>query len=258
MDEEPPDAMPFIATPRTEPAWDAVLYSVPRAARLAQLCRITANRWLSGKILQDDGTVRRVPSVIGRPASRARRSGVTFHEMLALRLIKGLRMAGIEIRAIRRAGTMATDPLGNPTLLITKRLLVDGANAFLAADYAHRFYTDIDVPESERDPSALIGWQHVFADIVERVLFRYLDWEDGVAARWWPLGRDRFVVLDPLVLSGAPHIAATHVSTRVIAAAVRAEGDNDAAFEMVAQAHGVSARQVREAVRFESEWMKRE
>jgi uncharacterized protein (DUF433 family) len=257
MYRELPDPMPFIAMPGAEQARDAVLYSLPRAARLAQLCRVTARRWLSGKILQDDGTVRRVPSVIGRPASRARRAGVTFHEMLALRLIKGLRMAGLEIRAIRRAGTMAVDPLGNPRLLITKRLLVDGAHAFLAADYAHRFYTDIDVPESERDPSALIGWQHVFADIVERVLFRYLDWEDGVAARWWPLGRDRFVVVDPLILSGAPHVAATQVSTRVVAAAVRAEGDNDAAFETVAQAYGISARQVREAVRFESEWMKR-
>ncbi len=78
-----------------------------------------------------------------------------------------------------------------------------------------------------------------------------------MAARWWPLGRARAVVLDPATMFGAPRVAATRVPTATIAAAVAAEGGGDAAVLAVGEWHGLKAAQVCDAVEFETVWLKR-
>lgn len=76
---------------------------------------------------------------------------------------------------------------------------------------------------------------------------RYLDYEPDTAARYWPLGKERSVVLDPQRSFGAP-IVRRGVPTSALAAAVRAEaGDVD----KVARFYDVTRQEVSDAVEFE-------
>jgi uncharacterized protein (DUF433 family) len=71
---------------------------------------------------------------------------------------------------------------------------------------------------------------------------------DDQPQRWWPLGRDRRVVIDPARAFGAPIVHREGVQTYVLARAVAAEeGD----VELVASWYGVSAEGVQDALEFE-------
>ena len=81
----------------------------------------------------------------------------------------------------------------------------------------------------------MLTGQHAFADIVEPFLFANVDWQDDVISRWWPLGLNRSVVLDPHILFGSPHVRDTSIPTATLASAVRAEGGGETAIKTVAE-----------------------
>ena len=68
------------------------------------------------------------------------------------------------------------------------------------------------------------------------------------ASRWWPLGKDMPIVVDPARSFGEPIIAGSRVPTRVLYAAHRA-GESESA---VADWYGVSVAEVIAAIRFEN------
>ena len=103
----------------------------------------------------------------------------------------------------------------------------------------------------------MLTGQQAFADVVEPSLFADVEWTDELASKWWPLGRERGVVLDPRVLFGEPRLAETSVRTAPVAAAVRAEGGGNAAIAAAADWFGLSPDAVRDAVKFETEWLTR-
>jgi uncharacterized protein (DUF433 family) len=65
--------------------------------------------------------------------------------------------------------------------------------------------------------------------------------------RWWPLGRDHRVVLDPERSFGRPIITPESVPTAILARAFQAEGSIDS----VARWYEVDPRSVLDAVEFE-------
>ena len=107
------------------------------------------------------------------------------------------------------------------------------------------------MPRRERELIEVLSGQRAFADIVEPSLFQNVESTDDIAARWWPLGRDRQVVLDPGTLFGTPHLAGTRVPTETVAAAIKAEGGGEAAIDAIARWHGISPAAARDALAFQ-------
>jgi uncharacterized protein (DUF433 family) len=223
------------------------LYSAAQAERLVQLSRTTVKWWMTGSTNWGRGSTRQ--GLRGHP--RGVTVGLTFEELLTLRVARGLRVSGMSIRAIQRVSQMASAAFGCPNPMVTQRFRAEGANLILAMEDAARLAEDPDVPEALLAMHEMTGWQRVFADIVDGALFANVDWEAGRVARWWPMGHMRSVVLDPHVLGGAPHIETAQIPTLAIATAARASGD----FASVAAAYGVTERQVADAMAFESEWL---
>lgn len=70
--------------------------------------------------------------------------------------------------------------------------------------------------------------QYLMQKVIEPSL-KELEFEDEMAARWWPLGKARGIVIDPKRQFGQPIDNATGVPTVVLAQAARAEGSPAAA-----------------------------
>jgi uncharacterized protein (DUF433 family) len=68
-----------------------------------------------------------------------------------------------------------------------------------------------------------------------------------ILERWWPLGVNRHVVVDPKKNFGQPTISQEGIATQVLAASVRANGS----VEEVARWYEISAESVRDAVEYE-------
>ena len=67
-------------------------------------------------------------------------------------------------------------------------------------------------------------------------------------ARWWPLGKDRSIVIDPHRGFGAPIVAKAGIPTKILNSAMSAEKS----YEFVANWYGISIEEVRDAVQFET------
>jgi uncharacterized protein (DUF433 family) len=90
--------------------------------------------------------------------------------------------------------------------------------------------------------------QHVFREVFDPLIHK-LDYELDRAARWWPLGKEVPVVVDPNFAFGQPTIAGVGVPTDTLAATARAWGD----IERVARWYDVDPEAVRAALRYEDQ-----
>jgi hypothetical protein len=238
------------------PRPDSRLYSLKQAARLAQLCPPTAKRWITGAKHWNEGAIlggRRSAGAAYRPAARL--PDLTFREMLTLRVVRGLREAGLTMPAVRRVAFRAAAEFGSQTPLVTMGFRRHGARIVLAMEDAERAIEDPEAFDAVRAMNEVDGWHRVFTDLVEFALFANVEWQNGLPSRWWPMGRQGFVLVDPDSVGGAPHVGSAQIPTAVIAAVVQAAGGDQGARAAVAATHAISMEQVHAAVFFEQEWL---
>jgi uncharacterized protein (DUF433 family) len=166
---------------------------------------------------------------------------MTFLDLAELLIVKGFRQHGVTLPTIRAAAETASAIFGVDHPLAFQRLKTDGRDIFP------------EVEESE-DHVGLVSLgrrgQKLFPQTVEEYL-KELDYdlETGFAARWWPAGRSRQIVVDPRISFGAPHIAGTGVPTRAVHEPVAAGQDPGE----VAAWFGLRIEQVKIAVSYEKQ-----
>ena len=233
------------------------IFPLSEAARLAQLDTRMARRWALGYGYRFKGEVRHSHGVMPLQLPvRGRERDLTFREMLTLRLVRGFRQADLGLPTIKRVAQIASTDYGEPLPFVSKRFRTDGRRIFLELKTRPDVEDDFNIPTRERRLIEVLTGQENFAAIVEPSLFANVDWHEDLASRWWPLGRDRHVILDPDVLFGAPHVHETRVPTATLGKAVAAEGNGPDAERAAADWYGVSPEAVRDAVDFETKWLK--
>lgn len=163
---------------------------------------------------------------------------LSFLDMIEILVAGQMREHDVPLQRIRQAYEMLQSRFGvrHPFAHEDFRFLTDGRDLFL----------------SEKDGASILDInlrQQVFP-VVLRPFLRQLDYDDEtkLAARW---NIDRNIVLDPARSFGKPLVAATGHRTDVLAAALRANGDNA---DLVADWFGVSPGDVMDAAAFEEKY----
>jgi uncharacterized protein (DUF433 family) len=141
----------------------------------------------------------------------------------------------LSLNAIRECFDRAVEEVQDPRPFSTQKFRTDGKTIFL------------EITSGLKDPQLLDlrRRQGVFRSIVEPTL-RDLEFDANALARWYPLGKERPIVIDPRFSFGRPTSAG--VPTQVLAAALKAEGS----IEKVAKAYEMPTANVRDALAFES------
>jgi uncharacterized protein (DUF433 family) len=234
------------------------LYPLTEAARIAQLDTRTARRWAEGYAFISSGEHRVSAGVMPLALAKiGKNRDVTFAELLTLRLVRGFRAAGLGLRTIKRVADRAAADFDLSMPFVSKQFRTDGRNVFIELRTEVPANDEPAIPRQERELIEVLTGQRAFADVVEPFLFANVDWHDDIASRWWPLGMNRSVILDPHIVFGAPHVMDTSVPTAALASALRAEGGGATAIEAVANWYGVPLQAVEDAVHFETEWLQR-
>lgn len=112
---------------------------------------------------------------------------------MELRFVASFREAGLSLQAIRLALQRAREIVGHDHPFATERFRTDGKNMFL------------ELADEAGDPTLIDLRRNQYA--IHRMLkpsFRDIEFEDGLAARWWPLGHRKRVVVDPTRSFGTP------------------------------------------------------
>ena len=178
-------------------------YSYSEAERIAGLTHGTAKRWLKGYgYTTTDGDRQTQPAVsTGKSVDEY---GVSFVELIELAVISRMKEEGLSVQAIRRVVDRCRELFRSSHPLSEFAFKMDGRSVFVSSE-------DGLVSVGLTPSKGQRAWHEVLAPFLESI-----EYEADVARRWWPLGRDRGVVVDPAIGFGSPVVAARGVRTETI------------------------------------------
>ncbi len=202
---------------------------------------ITASRirrWLKGYAFKSKKQhLHSKPVWTGQLAPIADKLAVGFKDLMEIRFVGAFIEAGVSWKTMRQAHLVAKEKLRTEHPFCTARFATDGR--------------DILQEEAQSSGDKLLfnitNNQGEFERIVAPFL-KELEFDHGVT-RWWPLGKQRLVVVDPVRNMGQPSVTQSGVPTRVLARSVKTNGS----IESVARWYEVTADEVRDAVEFEQQ-----
>jgi uncharacterized protein (DUF433 family) len=220
------------------------VYSVPEAARLTGISSRRIRRWLQGYSHTSGGASRTSPPLWRRQIASEDSLILSFRDMLEVRFIDAFRRHGVSWKSIRLAAECAAEIVHDSYPFSTRRFKTDG----------RRIFAEILQETGDESLLDLVKSQYEFKSIVEPFLFDGLEFSAlGIEpVRWWPLGMDRRVVIDPERSFGQPIVDPESVPTRVLASAFRAEGS----IQAVARWYMVDPKSVEDALDFEGQHAK--
>ncbi len=160
-----------------------------------------------------------------------------FLDLIEVKFVGAFLERGVSWRMIHRAREKAAELYPNASHpFCTKQFVTDGQRVFAEV---HRKTKDRSAQEMATDP-------RVFAEIT-KLFLKQFEFRQTALERWWPLGLERRIVVDPRRNFGQPTLANEGIPTQALAESARANGS----VEAVARWYEISAEAVKEAVEYE-------
>jgi uncharacterized protein (DUF433 family) len=198
---------------------DGGVYLQAEAASLTGLPRSTARRWLG---------IEREATGLGPLEMQPL---VSFHELIGLRVVAALRLAGLGLPEIERGVARARRELGIARPLAWEGLRVGGVDTYFPAAL---------YPRSAANEGGGHGEQALVAALLRDVTYERLAGGHRLASSWRPPG----VCLDPTIQHGAPCVAGSRVQISRLKRFIDA-GDTP---EHLAELFELKAEDIRRAV----------
>jgi len=207
------------------------LYSFAETDRLAGVSRGTSRRWLKGYAYKaSDGLIVQRPPIT---TGIEREGAASFIDLIEVVAIGGLKKLGLTLSEIRKIVTECQADLGYPRPLTSLKFKTDGRDTFVSVG---------DHLLGLRRRRGQRAWDEVLEPFLQE-----LDYRDAYASRWWPLGRDKPIVIDPDYGFGLPVVSKSGVRTEIILERSEA-GDSP---DQIADDFNLDVADVEEALRYE-------
>lgn len=216
------------------------IYKPSTVAKLAGMPLSKVQRWVEGYKYKDRQKEERKSAPLFRSDIKVvdGEKALSFYDLIDVLWVKGFSEHGVSMPAIRKAAEEAMRIFETSHPFCHQRFATDGKRIFLS------FKEELDGDARLLD---LISKQYAMDDILGPYL-KYIDYETNVAARWWPLGKERAIIIDPSRSFGSP-IVRQGVPTSILFNAYKAE-NQDA--QRVADWYEVPVASVNDAVEFET------
>jgi len=165
---------------------------------------------------------------------RGKQNAVSFVDLVEVAVIGKLRKRNFSLKRIREINAFCRLYLKESRPLVTQKFKVAGQDIFLEDDF--------DVLVDVGRDAGMLAWKEVLEPFLEDV-----EYENELARRWWPLGRDHKVVVDPDYGFGLPVVEGIGVRTEIIAER-REAGDS---IKEITYDFGVTPDQIEDALLWE-------
>jgi len=132
---------------------------------------------------------------------------ISFLDLTELLFINTFIEYGISIQKIRKAAITASNLLNTSHPFAIRKMFTDGKSIFA------------EIAQKQKDTSLLdlIKKQYQFQKIIEPLLYKRIDFgKYDYAEKWWPLGKNENIVLDPSRNMGQPILNKYNVRTELI------------------------------------------
>lgn len=213
------------------PSVQRPLYSFAEADRIAGVTSNTSRRWLKGYSFWYDGEQRNMPPVTWTTEDR---DAVSFVDLMEVATIGKLRKKGFSFKRIRKINATARFYLQTDRPLVTERFKVKGRDIFV--DDGFGILLEVGYG------AGMQAWDEVLNPFLDTV-----EYEGEIVRRWWPLGKDVAVLVDPNFGFGLPVVEGTGVRTEILA---ERHGAGDS-IEEISYDFDVTPKQINDALRWE-------
>ena len=215
------------------------MYPAAEAGRLVGLSSVRVRRWLKGYEYEYDSERRHQRPVIRRRGI-AETSFASFLDLIDLLFAKRFISYGISLQKLRKALDEAAAIL-HTDHFARRSFFTDGGNVYLQIR-----------EEGDALLELLSGGQWVIPEVIKE-LAHQIDFDEAtdLARRWYPMGPEGLVVLDPLISFGRPAIIGSGITTGNIFDFFLAE---DRQQRPVCRWMALSPPEVSAAVRFEEQF----
>lgn len=218
------------------------LYTIPEASRLARIPAARLRRWVHGYSYRV-GTETRHSGPVWRQQLPAidELIALGFLDLIEARFVNAFLEYGVSLHTVRLASERARELFQKDHPFATRRFKTDGRGIF----------AEITETEAKGEPKLLdlVRSQFAFHSVISPSLYAGLDFsDDDRVLRWYPVPRNKAIVVDPQRAFGRPITSREGVPTEVLASAARVEQS----VKRAAKWYDVSVSAVRAAVAFES------
>ncbi len=216
----------------------AGLYSLPEASRLTSIPAPRIRRWMEGYEYLDRGKRRRSPPIVQSALGRSTGSlALSFADLIEVRVLDAFLQAGCSWHEIRTTVEGARELLSTTHPFSTKQFKTDGKR--ILADLGHG-----------RNMLRVNTGQWEAASLVRHAL-KGVEYENDRPDEWWPMTKNKLVLLDPKRAFGTPIVSIGAVPTYILAASAKAERS----VIVTSRLFEVPVRAVRHAVEFETRFL---
>jgi uncharacterized protein (DUF433 family) len=215
------------------------VYSLTEAARLSDVPQRRIRRWTMGYSYKFKGESHYSPPIIASEVAPVNGAAtLDFGDLLEVRFLNAFREHKVSWKAIRIASERAKELLGRHHPFSTRIFKTDGRTIL----------AEIVKETGDKVLLDLVKNQYEFERIVSPFLYAGIEFDKlKEPMRWWPLGENRLVVVDPTRSFGAPIVDKGGVPTKILFDAFRAEKST----KIVANLYEVNQKEVKDAVYFE-------
>lgn len=218
------------------------IYTVPFAAKLANARYENVRRWVKGAHHGKPAVLEIEDIGLGPHA-------ISFRNLIEILILAQLRKSNVSMHEIRRAHEKLRQMLETQHPFLSVKFKTQGRK--LIADYLTRDGKRVLERPATGQTEAAPVVDPLLSALDEHVipLFADFGYAEQHVARWYPLGAERAVVIDPRFKFGQPVIGRVNVPVSAIAEFAR-HNDAEAAVEL----YGVQPNEVRDALAFEEQF----
>jgi uncharacterized protein (DUF433 family) len=217
-------------------------YNLFEASRIIRVPYQKLRRWASGYWYVDEDIERYSAAVVPHAAGDEGEERVlSFYELMELFVIVFYRSEGVSMQVVRAARAVAQKLYGTEYPFAMQKLPTDGKRIF--AELAES--SALDIPGKRL--TVELTKSQIAMDAVVGPFFKELDFDHGLAYRYWPLGRQRPVILDARRAFGRPIVERRGVPTYALFNMV--EGGEER--NLVAEWYQVSRDELDTAIEYE-------
>ena len=186
------------------------IYTLSTAAKVLEMSPQKMRRWINGYTYYNSNREYRSIEPLLKPEFEYDNKDViiSFLDLVELLFIKSFIGYNISIQKIREAAIKASKFLNTSHPFAIQKMYTDGKTIFA------------NLAKEESDPSLLdlLTEQYQLGEIIESTLYNCIDFSiyDTIAERWWPLGKNNDIVLDPSRNMGQPILHLYNIKTELI------------------------------------------
>jgi uncharacterized protein (DUF433 family) len=212
------------------------IYTVPDVARYTGIDPRKIRRWTVGYKKGENI----YKSIYHNDYNSIRnKTSLSFLDLIEIRFIDAFHKHGVSWKTIRIASEKAKEIIGKEHPFSTRKFFTDKRDIL----------TRIALSENENELLNLVRSQYEIDEILQPCLIEGIDFSDfDIALRWYPLGRDKPIIIDPKYNFGRPIIDRFFIDTKLLSDMYK----NNKNLEEISKWYGVDPIYITEAINFEN------